>query len=174
MGNKTAKSIRKQAELAHKLHRCACALVLFAVVIITGCASTYGLKENWVDDDDMQTILAEPDINKVATLLGTPVFTEYRGDTVEFVYNYRPHHYKSVLDGRDFKPVDKDRVDLWSVRTELVGIMVVNGRVVGIRPRPDYMSDQNVASVTQKSYFWVVLLGILAAAGIITILIVTD
>ena len=106
------------------------ALIALTVLFLTGCASTYGLKENWVDDDDMQTILAEPNIQKIAPLLGTPVFTEYRGDTVEFVYNYRPHLYKSVRDGRDFKPNDKDRVDLWSVRTELVGIMVVNNRII--------------------------------------------
>lgn len=142
------------------------ALIALTVLFLTGCASTYGLKENWVDDDDMQTILSEPNIQKIAPILGTPVFTEYRGDTVEFVYNYRPHLYKSVRNGRDFKPNDKDRVDLWSIRTELVGIMVVNNRIIGLRPRPDYAAVQNNTEVSQSSYAWVILLAVLAALGI--------
>lgn len=149
------------------------ALIALTVLFLTGCASTYGLKENWVDDDDMQTILSEPNIQKIAPILGTPVFTEYRGDTVEFVYNYRPHLYKSVRNGRDFKPNDKDRVDLWSIRTELVGIMVVNNRIIGLRPRPDYAAVQNNTEVSQGSYAWVILLAVLAALGI-TIAIVAS
>ena len=149
------------------------ALIALTVLFLTGCASTYGLKENWVDDDDMQTILSEPNIQKIAPILGTPVFTEYRGDTVEFVYNYRPHLYKSVRNGRDFKPNDKDRVDLWSIRTELVGIMVVNNRIIGLRPRPDYAAVQNNTEVSQSSYAWVILLAVLAALGI-TIAIVAS
>ena len=121
----------------------------------------------------MQTILSEPNIQKIAPILGTPVFTEYRGDTVEFVYNYRPHLYKSVRNGRDFKPNDKDRVDLWSIRTELVGIMVVNNRIIGLRPRPDYAAVQNNTEVSQSSYAWVILLAVLAALGI-TIAIVAS
>ena len=149
------------------------ALIALTLLFLTGCASTYGLKENWVDDDDMQTILSEPNIQKIAPILGTPVFTEYRGDTVEFVYNYRPHLYKSVRNGRDFKPNDKDRVDLWSIRTELVGIMVVNNRIIGLRPRPDYAAVQNNTEVSQSSYAWVILLAVLAALGI-TIAIVAS
>ena len=150
-----------------------CAIVLM-VLFLAGCASTYGLKENWVDDDDMKTILAEPDINKVAPILGTPVFTEYRGDTVEFVYNYRPHLYKSFRNGRDFKPNDNDRVDLWSVRTGFVGIMVVNSRVVGLRPRPDYEPVANDTKVSQGSSFWIILLSVLATVGIVTVLIISE
>ena len=150
------------------------ALIALTVLFLTGCASTYGLKENWVDDDDMQTILSEPDIQKIAPVLGTPVFTEYHGDTVEFVYNYRPHLYKSVRNGRDFKPNDKDRVDLWSVRTELVGIMVVNNRIIGLRPRPDYAAVQNNTNVSQGSSAWLILLGILATAGIVTAIVLSE
>ena len=150
------------------------ALIALTVLFLTGCASTYGLKENWVDDDDMQTILAEPNIQKIAPLLGTPVFTEYRGDTVEFVYNYRPHLYKSVRDGRDFKPNDKDRVDLWSVRTELVGIMVVNNRIIGLRPRTDYKTVDNNTNVQSGTPVWLIILGIIATAGIVTIIIATE
>ena len=150
-----------------------CAIVLI-VLFLAGCASTYGLKENWVDDDDMQAILSEPDIQKIAPVLGTPVFTEYRGDTVEFVYNYKPHLYKSERNGRVYKPNDKDRVDLWSSRTELVGILVANSKIVGLRPRPDYAVVQNETQVEQKSYFWVVLLGILATAGVIAVIIISN
>lgn len=150
------------------------ALIALAVLFLTGCASTYGLKENWVDDDDMQTILSEPNIQKIAPILGTPVFTEYRGDTVEFVYNYRPHLYKSVRDGRDFKPNDKDRVDLWSIRTELVGIMVVNNRIIGLRPRPDYNVVDNNTNVSQGSSIWLILIAALAALGITIAVIASD
>ncbi len=158
----------------HFMKKSIFALIALTVLFLTGCASTYGLKENWVDDDDMQTILAEPNIQKIAPLLGTPVFTEYRGDTVEFVYNYRPHLYKSVRDGRDFKPNDKDRVDLWSVRTELVGILVVNNRIIGLRPRPDYAAIQNNTEVSQHTPAWLILLGILAIAGVVTAVILSE
>lgn len=150
------------------------ALIALAVLFLTGCASTYGLKENWVDDDDMQTILSEPNIQKIAPILGTPVLTEYRGDTVEFVYNYRPHLYKSVRDGRDFKPNDKDRVDLWSIRTELVGIMVVNNRIIGLRPRHDYNVVDNNTNVSQGSSIWLILIAALAALGITIAVIASD
>ena len=143
------------------------ALIILIVALLTGCASTYGLKENWIDDDDMQTILTEPNIQKIAPILGTPVFTEYRGDTVEFVYNYRPHLYKSTRNGRDYKPNDKDRVDLWSVRTELVGILVVNNRIIGLRPRADYNVVDNNTNVKSGFPVWLIILGIVATAGII-------
>ena len=164
----------KQVEFALELRKCAWVLLLLVFAFLTGCASTYGLKENWVDDDDMQSILAEPDINKVAPILGTPVFTEYRGDTVEFVYNYRPHLYKSVRNGRDFKPNDNDRVDLWSARTGFVGIMVVNSRVVGLRPRPDYESVADDTKVSQGSSSWIILLSVLATAGIVAVIIILN
>jgi hypothetical protein len=148
------------------------ALIILAVALLTGCAATYDLKENWIDDDDMQTILAEPNIQKIAPLLGTPVFTEYRGDTVEFVYNYRPHLYKSARNGREFKPNDKDRVDLWSVRTELVGILVVNNRIIGLRPRDDYNVVDNNTTVKTTTPVWLIILGIVATAGIIVLIAV--
>ena len=150
------------------------ALIILAVALLTGCAATYDLKENWIDDDDMQTILAEPNIQKIAPLLGTPVFTEYRADTVEFVYNYRPHLSKSARNGREFKPNDKDRVDLWSVRTELVGILVVNNRIIGLRPRDDYNVVDNNNTVKTTTPVWLIILGIVATAGLITFIVLSD
>jgi hypothetical protein len=150
------------------------ALIALTVLFLTGCAATYDLKENWVDDDDMQTILAEPNIQKIAPLLGTPVFTEYRGDTVEFVYNYRPHLYKSARNGREYKPNDKDRVDLWSERTELVGILVVNDRIIGLRPRADYDVVNNNTNVKSGMPIGLIIFGILATAGIVAIIIATE
>ena len=142
-------------------------LALFFFVLVSGCAHTYGLSENWVDEDDLQQILKTPEIQKTARNLGTPVFTEYRGDTVEFVYNYKPHLYKTEEDGRLFKPNDSDRLDLWSERTEFVGLLVVENRVVGIRPRPDYQTVQNVAQAKTSNALWVIMLGLVLLAGVV-------
>lgn len=148
-------------------------LALFFFVLVSGCAHTYGLSENWVDEDDLQQILKTPEIQKTARNLGTPVFTEYRGDTVEFVYNYKPHLYKTEEDGRLFKPNDSDRLDLWSERTEFVGLLVVENRVVGIRPRPDYQTVQNVAQAKTPGFVgWIAVLVIAIVAG--TVVIVTS
>jgi hypothetical protein len=142
-------------------------LALFFFVLVSGCAHTYGLSENWVDEDDLQQILKTPEIQKTARNLGTPVFTEYRGDTVEFVYNYKPHLYKTEKDGRLFKPNDSDRLDLWSERTEFVGLLVVGNRVVGIRPRPDYQTVQNAAQAKTSNALWVIMLGLVLLAGVV-------
>ena len=141
------------------------AIVMFAILFVTGCAHTYGLTENWVDEDDLQQVLKTPEIQETAKQMGTPVFTEYRSDTVEFIYNYKPHLYKSTLDGREFKPNDKDRLDLWSVRTEFVGLLVLNGKVVGIRPRPDYQVAVNSTQAKSRIPWWIIALAI--AAGLI-------
>ncbi|MBO7414172.1 MAG: hypothetical protein J6U20_11030 [Fibrobacter sp.] len=150
-------------------------LALFFFVLVSGCAHTYSLSENWVDEDDLQQILKTPEIQKTARNLGTPVFTEYRGDTVEFVYNYKPHLYKTEKDGRLFKPNDSDRLDLWSERTEFVGLLVVENRVVGIRPRPDYQTVQNAAQAkTSGSAGWIIVLILTLVVGTVAIITAVD
>jgi hypothetical protein len=150
-------------------------LAFFIFLLVSGCAHTYSLSENWVDEDDLQQILKTPEIQKTARNLGTPVFTEYRGDTVEFVYNYKPHLYKTEKDGRLFKPNDSDRLDLWSERTEFVGLLVVENRVVGIRPRPDYQTVQNAAQAkTSGSAGWIIVLILTLVAGTVAIITAVD
>lgn len=150
-------------------------LALFVFTLINGCAHTYGLSENWVDEDDLQQILKTPEIQKTARNLGTPVFTEYRGDTVEFVYNYKPHLYKTEKDGRLYKPNDSDRLDLWSGRTEFVGLLIVKNRVVGIRPRPDYRTVQNAAQVkSSDGSGWIVVFALALAVGVAAIIFISD
>ena len=150
-------------------------LALFFFVLVSGCAHTYSLSENWVDEDDLQQILKTTEIQKTARNLGTPVFTEYRGDTVEFVYNYKPHLYKTEKDGRLFKPNDSDRLDLWSERTEFVGLLVVENRVVGIRPRPDYQTVQNAAQAkTSGSAGWIIALILTLVVGTVAIITAVD
>ena len=67
---------------------------------------------------------------------------------------------------------DKDRVDLWSVRTELVGILVVNNRIIGLRPRDDYNVVDNNNTVKTTTPVWLIILGIVATAGIIVLIAV--
>ena len=144
------------------------AFILLSVFLVIGCAHTYNLTENWVDEDDLQQILKTPEIQKNARQLGTPVFTEYRGDTVEFIYNYKPHLYRSSKDGREYKPNDEDRLDVWSERTEFVGLLVVGERIVGIRPRPDYQAMQKTTQAKSSTPAWIVILGIVIVAGVAT------
>lgn len=148
------------------------ALVLASTFLFSGCAHQYALKENWVDDDDLIAVVSAPDIRKWSKQFGTPVFTEIRQDTVEFIYNYKPHLYKSADNGRIFKPNDKDRVDLWNDRTEYVGMVVYQNRIIQVRPRPDYVATEQVQ--TAKSFpYWI--FGIVAlVGGIITLIIIEN
>ena len=63
---------------------------------------------------------------------------------------------------------------MWSVRTELVGILVVNNRVIGLRPRPDYKTVDNNTNMQSGTPVWLIILGIIATAGIVTIIIATE
>ncbi len=148
------------------------ALVLASTFLFSGCAHQYALKENWVDDDDLIAVVSAPDIRKWSKQFGTPVFTEIRQDTVEFIYNYKPHLYKSADNGRIFKPNDKDRVDLWNDRTEYVGMVVYQNRIIQVRPRPDYVATEQVQTANSFPYW---IFGIVAlVGGIITLIIIEN
>ncbi|WP_139829309.1 hypothetical protein [Fibrobacter sp. UWB13] len=146
-------------------------LIFVTTFLFSGCTHQYALKENWVDDDDLISIVSAPDINKWSKQFGTPVFTEIRQDTAEFIYNYKPHLYKSVEDNRMFKPNNKDRVDLWNDRTEYVGIVVYQDKIIQVHPRPDYAATKEKIEATESSSWIIGLIGgiIGTAALVITI-----
>jgi hypothetical protein len=130
-------------------------LATLAILQLSGCAHRYTLKENWIDDDDLISVVSAPKISKWSKNIGTPVFTEIRQDTVEFIYNYKPHLYKTADNGRIFKPNDRDRVDLWNDRTEYVGIVVLHGQIIQVRPRPDYAATKQVEAADSFPY-WII------------------
>jgi len=146
-------------------------LIFVTTFLFSGCTHQYALKENWVDDDDLISIVSAPDINKWSKQFGTPVFTEIRQDTAEFIYNYKPHLYKSVEDNRMFKPNNKDRVDLWNDRTEYVGIVVYQDKIIQVHPRSDYAATKEKIEATESSSWIIGLIGgiIGTAALVITI-----
>lgn len=148
------------------------AFIALIVTTLVGCAHQYALKENWVDDDDLVAVVSDPQISSWAKRFGTPVFTEIRQDTVEFIYNYKPHLYKSRDNGRMFKPNDKDRLDLWNDRTEYVGFVVYQDRIIQVRPRPDYAETQQVDSATPFPYW--IFIALAAVGGIVTLIVLTD
>ena len=151
-----------------------CVLLAFASVFLFGCAKTYGLKENWIDDDDLKKIQIGADIYNILPSLGTPVFTEMHGDTLELLYNYRAHLYESEKDSREYKPNDKNRTSLWSNKTEVAGLLVVNHKIVGVRYRGDFPSDNQNLKVESLSL--TKLLGVLGVAGLtlVVVLLILD
>jgi hypothetical protein len=145
------------------------AIIFFATTFLfSGCAHQYALRENWIDDDDLISIVGNPDINKWSKQFGTPVFTEIRQDTVEFIYNYKPHLYKTAEDNRMFKPNNKDRVDLWNDRPEYVGIVVYQDKIIQVHPRPDYAATQQSTEVSESNaWIFGLIGGILGAVAIV-------
>lgn len=153
------------------MKRLVSSLLILAAALLAGCAHTYGLRENWIDDDDLKQIQADPNIHNIAPSLGTPVFTELHGDTLELVYNYRAHLYKSEKDQKEYKPTDKDRTNLWSNKTDVIGILVVGNNIVGIRHRGDYAPDNQNVKAESTSKTWLIVAGILGTVGL-TLLII--
>lgn len=144
-------------------------LIFITTLLFSGCTHQYALRENWIDDDDLISIVGDTDINTWSKQFGTPVFTEIRQDTVEFIYNYKPHLYKSVEDNRMFKPNNKDRVDLWNDRTEYVGIVVHQDKIIQVRPRPDYAAAQQKTEVTESNSWILGLIGgLIGMAALVT------
>ena len=148
-------------------------LIFAATILFSGCAHQYTLRENWIDDDDLISIVGAPDINKWSKQFGTPVFTEIRQDTVEFMYNYNPHLYKSAEDNRMFKPNNKDRVDLWNDRPEYVGIVVYQDKIIQVHPRPDYAAILQEAEVSESNAWIYGLIGGILGTAAIVVSIVT-
>ena len=134
------------------------AIVLLSAVLLSGCATTTTttrqniLSENWIDDDDVMFALNNPQLSSWFQRLGNPVLTEMRGDTVEFVYNYRPALFVSgdAVTKVEHKPNNDDRSELWSQwRKEIVVFQVVDNKLVGIRKSDAYA--KNAEQQTQKT-----------------------
>lgn len=145
-------------------------LLLIAILSLCACTHHYGLKENWIDDDDVQFVLQHPEVKEWMKLFGEPVITEYHQDTVKFIYNYKPHLYKAEKNGYLKKVSNKDRVDLWSDRNELLSLKIVNNEVVGIKVRQEFIPvSKNEEASQGPSLWWLVLLGIVTAGTVIFI-----
>ena len=148
-------------------------LLVTAVAMLSGCTYKYTLKENWIDEDDVQYALQHPDVKNWIAGFGTPVVTEYRQDTVVFIYNYRPHLYKTSKDGEEYKPNNWDRVPVWGQRTEFIEMQILNNQLVGIKGNQTYKSDADVHKAS-KSYIGIVIATVLGIGGIVTAIVLTN
>lgn len=116
-------------------------------------------------------------VRELTAKFGLPVFTELHGDTVELVYNCRPHLYNSVRDGIEYKPNEFDRVGQWSTRVEMVGLLTVGDSLVGIRHRNDYEGDKTRSVREEKSVgITATIIGAVlgVAALVTTVILVAD
>lgn len=143
---------------------------LLAVFILSaiGCSTHYTLKENWIDDDDVQYALQHPQVKDWISSFGTPVITEYRGDTVVFMYNYRPHLYKTIKDNQEFKPKNDDRVATWSDRNALIEMQIKNNSLIGIVKNNSY--QENVAEKEASTSYLGIIIALLLGAGVALLL----
>jgi hypothetical protein len=131
-------------------------IALFFVIFtlfFSGCSMThvYSLKENWIDDEDLRTAMNAKSMQELTSKFGLPNFTEFHGDTVEYVYNCRPHLYKTEKNGIEYKPTEKDREGQWSNRREMIALLAVGDKLIGIRHRTDYAGDANNTVKEEKS-----------------------
>lgn len=148
--------------------------LLLAIFVGCGASSKYQLKENWIDQSDVQFALAHPALSEWFPQMGDPVITELHGDTVYFIYNYHPPLFATVRNGVEYKPTNNDRVNgVWGKRNELLALQILNNRLVGIRNMTDYgeVADSRVAEQTQSTsvWAWVIIGGavVLAVLGIV-------
>ncbi len=145
--------------------------VLFAIFVGCSSSSRYQLKENWIDQSDVQFALAHPALSEWFPQMGDPVITELHGDTVYFIYNYHPPLFATVKNGVEYKPTNNDRVNgVWGKRNELLALQILNNRLVGIRNMTDYgaVVDTRTAEKKESSPVWVwVLVGTVAVVSLI-------
>lgn len=150
--------------------------ILFGLcsILLTSCAVTthYSLKENWIDDNDLQYALQHPSLNDWYPKMGDPVVIEYSNDTIYFIYNYHPTLFASVKDGKVYKPTNKDKVEgAWGTRNEPIGFLVQNNKLVGIQRMGEYQTVQDNQQAEKRERSWLPLIigGVVAAALLITI-----
>lgn len=158
-------------------------IALFASIFFAGCASTQKdnllLKENWIDDNDLQYVLAHPNVRDWFSQFGNPVVTEYSNDTVFFVYNYHPALFKTAKNGIEYKPTGSDRMEnIWGARNEFIALLIRENKLIGIQKAEKYNSGQDLkqaelVSKSNESKAWIVLAA-LAAVGAIALFIFSN
>lgn len=149
-------------------------LILFAIFLITGCAtSRYQLKENWIDDSDLQYALQHPNLNEWFPVMGNPVVTEYSGDTIYFIYNYHPALFATVKNGVEYKPNNNDRVNgAWGERNEFLAMLIKDNKLIGIERMEKYNKVQDNRSAETKTTNWLIVavIGVATALSAIVLL----
>ena len=143
-------------------------LIGLMALLVTGCAtSKYNLKENWIDDNDLQYALQHPNLNEWFPVMGNPVVTEYSGDTIYFVYNYHPALFATVKNGVEYKPNNNDRINgVWGERNEFLAMLIKDNKLIGIERMEKYSKVQDNRTAESKSTNWLVV-ALLGVAGTI-------
>ncbi len=151
-------------------------LILFAIFLITGCAtSRYQLKENWIDDNDLQYALQHPNLNEWFPVMGNPVVTEYSGDTIYFIYNYHPALFATVKNGVEYKPNNNDRVNgAWGERNEFLAMLIKDNKLIGIERMEKYNKVQDNRTAETKTTNWLIVAIIGATATISAIVLLNN
>ncbi len=153
---------------------------LLFCLLFSACATTtvsYALKENWIDDADLRYAVDHPDKHSWSARLGSPVLIEMRGDTVDYVYNYRAALYKTEREGEEYKPSESDRVTAWSPRLEMISLLMVKDSLVEIRHNAVFNPNEQKKAMEQQekgSYAWIAVVAILGAALLSALIIALD
>ena len=147
------------------------ALTVLVLQVFFGCASTLRVKENWIDDVDLQMAITVKSVHELTSKFGSPVFTEIHGDTVEYVYNCRPHLYITEKDGRVYKPTEKDKIAHWSNRREMIGLQAIGDKLVGIRHRDDYAGDKSDMAIKDDFLFPKIVAVVMGVATLVVLII---
>lgn len=150
-------------------------LLFLSASFFVGCAtSKFQLKENWIDDSDLQFALVHPALNEWYPRMGDPVIIEYHGDSVYFVYNYRPPLFATVKNGVEYKPTNNDKVNnVWGSRNEILAMVIVDNKLVGIVNKPEYKTvlDSRVAEQKHSVPVWAWILGGITATLVLMMII---
>lgn len=109
-------------------------LLMIVSVLIASCAvkNHYDLSENWIDEKSLSAAIEAKSANKWIKDLGRPVVIEIRNDTLLYYYHYKTHLYKTVENGKQFKPTEENRTPYWGYRQEMITLKIVNDSLVGV------------------------------------------
>jgi hypothetical protein len=140
--------------LMSKKLRLSSLLALLAVVaFLAACSTRIGLKENWIDENDLLDLTQQNNVDLWSDRVGAPVLLEKFGDTLVYYYNFRPTLYATVKvsgDGESvqknvtIKPGPADRTKLWGSRVDLVRIRSLRNQALSIEVVGGYRADASM------------------------------
>jgi hypothetical protein len=152
----------KKASLPKRLHLTSlCALVAFVAVLLAACSTRIGLKENWIDENDLLDLTQQNNVDLWSDRVGAPVLLEKFGDTLVYYYNFRPTLYatlkvkgdgESVEDNITIKPGPADRTKLWGSRVDLVRIRSLRNQALSIEVVGGYRADASMVLYIDGGY----------------------
>jgi hypothetical protein len=147
--------------MSKKLHLISLLALVAVVAFLAACSTRIGLKENWIDENDLLDLTQQNNVDLWSDRVGAPVLLEKFGDTLVYYYNFRPTLYATVKvsgdgeaaeDNITIKPGPADRVKLWGSRVDLVRIRELRNQALSIEVVGGYRADASMVLYIDGGY----------------------